>query len=285
MFKLTDEQQKALEQALVQPEAPAPGEEPLRPESGEAQATAATGEQNAADGQQNLEQTQAKLDEQQAPATKRPVPYERFSEVIKARDTEKAAAAAAKAEVDALKTEVADLRKAQQRSRLVDSVFDDDPQEQPTQRQQQAKPERDPEFAAVQAELAEIRLERTLKIAARDYPDVPEEVVLRGINSGLELNAIADWWDEHVSLVHKHAPVARQSAEPQGQRQSQSGGTTPAGTKQPQGQQSSSSTAPQRLSSGTASSSGAKDVPGTRGLSPDQRARAAFQAWQGTQAR
>jgi len=155
----------------------------------------------------------------------RPVPYNRFKEVNAERAT-------LRAERDAMANELAELRAkseamaavereakpaAQQKS-WVERVLDGDDDNEAGKQQ---APEQVPAWAkpmmttleSIQQERQMAELDRVVSGIQRDYPDMPEEVVLSGIAAGQSVHDIAVAWDRvGRAYAQAHGFVPRESA-------------------------------------------------------------------------
>jgi hypothetical protein len=197
--------------------APEPKQEPA-PETQTQEAAPVTAK--ASDGQQpqGVETTQADPDKDI-----RPVPYSRFRQVIaekQERDTRIAELEAKLAAADKAR----DARPQSGRSWLDDLVDEkaDDAQTSTSgnaeipewgRKQQEA-------LAEIQHERSLLKLERLVSSISKDYPDIPEAVILAGVNNQQTPEQIANGWDwvgQQYAKAHglaKPQPVASQTVAP-----------------------------------------------------------------------
>lgn len=161
----------------------------------------------------------------------RPVPYNRFKEVNAER-------AAFKAERDAMANELAEMRAraeamkavseaspAKPQKSWVERVLDgDDENEGKQQQAQQQQAPQSEEIPAWARPLIEERqmaeLDRVVSGVRKDYPDMPEEVILSGIAAGQSVHEIAVAWDRvGRAYAQAHGFVPKEQAVPAQQAQ------------------------------------------------------------------
>jgi hypothetical protein len=141
----------------------------------------------------------------------RPVPYTRFKEVnSKLRETQSRAAEleAKLAAFAERETEPADPQS------WLDSIINGGDEDQKSTQDVPAWAKAmQSELSQIQSERAQLLLDRTVSQIQKDYPDIPEPVVLQGLANGQTPEDIANAWDYVAKLaIESHAKRS-----PQGQ--------------------------------------------------------------------
>ena len=128
----------------------------------------------------------------------RPVPYSRFKEVNQKAAQEKARADELAAKLAAFETAATATPPAKQAERhWLDEILDEKPETnaKPTEEVPEWARQIRTEHEQIQAERAQLMLEREVAKIAKDYPDIPEAVVLSGLAQGQAPEDIANTWD------------------------------------------------------------------------------------------